>query len=263
LAQNIGDLFAPARRAGATVDLPLTDSVALTLTWCPAGRFDMGSVEGDGPPTGASEKKYEVTLTRGFWLGQTAVTQSVWEAVTGGTFRATGGPESASRPVEATSWETSVKFCESCTALLKRRGVLQPSQAITLPTEAQWEYACRAGTHTLWYFGNDAAELEKHAWYRANSGDRSHPVGSKLPNPWGFYDLYGNVAEWCLDNFYMYPDSPAVDPCYIVEDSSSKIVRGGAYTHLADECTSVSRGVLLTYNPFTEESGLRLACVET
>jgi formylglycine-generating enzyme required for sulfatase activity len=198
------------------------------LVWCPPGRFIMGTSRRKGQ---SYETPHRVTLTSGFWIGAVPVTAGLWDAVMGD--HASFGEPSADVPVYGMSWFRAAGFCERLSAVA--------GQTFTLPTEAQWEYACRAGTEGRWYFGDDESLLERHAWYRVNSGARSRPVAQKLANPWGLYDVYGNVAEWCLDAFRPYGSGDAVDPLYAPGDPSAGIVRGGSFIELADSCTSARR----------------------
>jgi formylglycine-generating enzyme required for sulfatase activity len=253
--KNLMELF-PDRPAGSPVDLQIANS-ATTFVWCPAGEFVMG-----GPSSELSLPQHSAVLTTGFWFGQTQITREFWEAVMNDDLGPCDRRYGARVPIEGLSWTTAVDFCDTLTQLLKATGLVKSTQRITLPTEAQWEYACRAGTQTNWYFGDDEVNLAEHAWYRNNSEGQVHAAGLKGANPWGIYDLYGNVAEWCLDNFYAYRSSKAVDPCFVESESNLRIARGGAYTHLAKECRSASREGILETNPFGEATGLRLVCVD-
>jgi formylglycine-generating enzyme required for sulfatase activity len=169
------------------------DRLKLELIWVEPGTFTMGS-----PPEEPGRNKAEgpltkVTLSKGFWLGKTQMTQRQYETESGTNpshFKE-AGPDA---PVERVSWLMAMDFCEKLTAKEKAAGRLPEGYAYTLPTEAQWEYACRAGT-TGAYAGNP----ESMAWHKNNSNGTTHPVAQKKPNAWGFYDMYGNVLEWCYD----------------------------------------------------------------
>jgi formylglycine-generating enzyme required for sulfatase activity len=146
-----------------------------------------------------------VTLTHAFWLGKTEVTQAQYEAITGtnpSTFK-----HAKDLPVEGSSWIDAMAFCQKLTERERAAGRLGEGESYTLPTEAQWEYACRAGTT-----GSYASEPSQVAWTKENSGATTHPVGLKRPNAWGFYDITGNVAEWCLDWYGDYPGGNVTDP---------------------------------------------------
>ncbi|MBW4643002.1 MAG: formylglycine-generating enzyme family protein [Goleter apudmare HA4340-LM2] len=248
--------------AGSIIDLPLTEDTSISLVWCPPSKFTMGSPEYKHNSAVSNEIPHQVVLTHGFWIAQTPITQNIWEIVMGRKFRSTGQVDDAQLPVEGVSWNTAIIFCEKLSQLLRNNQILSSSAKISLPTEAQWEYACRSGTQTPWYFGTEKIKLDEYAWYQTNSEDRVHPVGLKKPNSWGIYDLYGNVAEWCLDDIHMYDAVEVVDPCYVTTgDSQLKIVRGGSYSDQADICRSASRKSVLIDNAFVEETGVRIVCV--
>ncbi len=249
--------------AGQQTTIVLDEKTSLSFTWCPAGVLLMGSGE-EIPLAAATERsRHAVRLTRGFWIATTLVTQAQWRLVSSGSQGLTNdNPRNAALPVSALSWHEAKRFCHRLTILLADREILSKGQRIDLPSEAQWEYACRAGTETPWYFGENAADLERHGWYRDNSGGETHPVRIKDPNPWGIFDLYGNVAEWCFDDFAKYRGTgQLVDPLLLSNKSEIKVARGGAYSHLLRECSSSSREAILLDNPFNEPVGLRVVCV--
>jgi len=140
----------------------------------------------------------------------------------------------ANLPVNNVSWLDAVSFCKASKILSKNAGDLPQKYEYRLPTEVEGEYACRAGTVSDYYFGNDISDLQEHAWYRGNSIKKIHPVGLKSPNPWGLYDMYGNVREWVGNSFVntLLNDS---------EQDEFRISRGGAYMKTAAECQSSSR----------------------
>jgi formylglycine-generating enzyme required for sulfatase activity len=202
-------------------------------------------------------------LTKGFWIAQTPITQQHWIEITHSTlplFDHTAAGRAL--PAEGMQWDTARAYCRQLTVMLRREGVLAENQIIDLPTEAQWEFACRAGTTSRWHFGNNRAELGEYAWYAENSGAKKHRVGLKSPNPWGIYDLYGNVAEWCQDDLFKYQDSEEADPCHVKETGLVKVTRGGDFSCPAVECRSASRGSCNRDNPFNEATGLRIICCE-
>jgi formylglycine-generating enzyme required for sulfatase activity len=181
---------------------PLAPSTALNLQLLPipAGSFQMGSARGDyaeGLPV------MQVRLSS-FWLGRTEVTQAQWAAVMGDEPSSFAGGD---RPVERVSWDDAMEFCRRVTEQERAAGRLPAGHAYTLPTEAQWEYACRAGTTE-----DDVADLDAIAWHGENSGAETHPVATKQANAWGLYDMYGNVWEWCRDWYAKYPGGSATDP---------------------------------------------------
>lgn len=194
--------------ASSAADTKKTHEIAdlhLELLWVAPGQFAMGS-----PPDSASNKaerpQTQVTLTHGFWLGRTEITQGQYEGVMGtnpSTFKELG----SDAPVERVSWIDAMAFCDKLTARERAAGRLPAGYVFILPTEAQWEYACRAGTT-----GEYSREPETTSWNRGNSGESTHIVATKQPNPWGFYDMTGNVLEWCFDWYGDYPGGSVTDP---------------------------------------------------
>ncbi len=170
------DLTIPGAKAGERKTVTV-NGVEFAFRWCPAGTFMMGSPK-DEKDRSSDETQHEVTLTKGFWMLETEVTQKQWKAITGDNPSNFKGDD---LPVEEVSWNDCQEFCRKCSAL---------GLPVQLPTESQWEYACRAGT-TDAYAGN----LDEMAWYYSNSGNKTHPVGTKKPNAWGLYDMHGNVWE--------------------------------------------------------------------
>ena len=192
------------------------------------GTFTMGS------DNGADDQKPQtrVTLTHGYWLGKTEVTQGQWVALMGinpSSFKGTD------RPVEQVSWSDAIEFCRKLTDRERTAGRLPEDYEYTLPTEAQWEYACRAGTTE-----DNAGNLDAIAWYHQNSGVTTHPVGQKQANAWGLYDMHGNVWEWCLDWYGNYPGGSVRDPTGPAS-GPDRVNRGGSWSSLAIRCRSASR----------------------
>jgi formylglycine-generating enzyme required for sulfatase activity len=176
-----------------------------------------------------------VTLTQPFWLGRTAVTQGQYEAVMGSNpsdFTAAG----KDAPVENVSWDDAMAFCQKLTDREKAAGRLPTGYAYTLPTEAQREYACRAGTT-----GDYAGDLDAMAWYNANSGNTTHPVGTKQPNGWGMSDMEGNVWEWCRDWYADKLRGGEVTNPMGPPSGSSRVIRGGGWRGVAADCRSAFR----------------------
>jgi sulfatase modifying factor 1 len=210
---------------GAFADLELRGEVQ-RFRWCPAGSFIMGDNEAG---------RYKVTLTRGFWMGETSVTQALWSAVMGVNPSRFRSALSGAMPVEQVSWEDSVGFVNEVSRLMGSRPVYagsgddvrldQAAPGFRLPTEAEWEYAARAGQY-FFYAGSDDFDLV--AWTFNNSGDRPHPVGLKAPNAWGLRDMSGNVYEWCWDRYGAYPQSGSVDPPG-PSRGPSRVFRGGSW----------------------------------
>jgi formylglycine-generating enzyme required for sulfatase activity len=160
--------------------------------WCPPGTFQMGPFS--GPPV--SGDAVQVTLSSGFWIGKYLVTQSQYEFVMGHN---PSGFAGVSLPVETVCKSDADAFCDELNRLERATNRLPQGWEYRLPTEAQWEYACRAGTNTIFSWGDDEKQIDDYAWYGQNSSGRTHAVGQKKPNLWGLYDMHGNCIEWCRD----------------------------------------------------------------
>ena len=213
--------------------------VTMELNWCPPGTFTMGS-----PTTELgrfpSEIQHKVTLTKGYWIGKYEVTQAQYSAVTGANPSAFRGN---SLPVEQVTWDNAVAFCDRLTSKEKAAGRLPDGYKFALPTEAQWEYACRAGTTTALNSGKDlsnadkCAEMDEVGWYSNNASYQTHPVGQKKVNSWGLYDMHGNVAEWCRDWMGDYTAADVVDPTGPAT-GMLRVTRGGNWLDTAGGCRS-------------------------
>lgn len=193
------------------------------------GTFQMGTAEG-----GSEDERpvTEVTISRPFWLGKTEVTQAQWRAVMHTNPAYFQGND---RPVERVSWHEALEFCRRLTERERAAGRLPKGCAYTLPTEAQWEYACRAGTTGL-----HAGAVDDMAWYNKNSGSETHPVAQKQPNAWGLFDMHGNVWEWCLDRYGPYPGGRVTDPTGPVT-GLGRVYRGGRWGNSANFARSAYR----------------------
>ena len=211
--------FSPQNDA---LSLDLGGGVALECVLIRPGVFIMG----DKSETPA----HKVRLTKPFYMGKFAVTQEQWEKVMGANPSLFKG---AKLPVERVSWDD----CQSFLTKLKAK---VPGTDFSLPTEAQWEYACRAGTTTEYCFGDAEAALGDHAWYDGNSESKTHEVGKKKPNAWGLFDMHGNVWEWCSDWYGAYTAAEAVDPSG-PSSGSSRVLRGGSWFFYASFCRSAFR----------------------
>ncbi|MBO4715522.1 MAG: SUMF1/EgtB/PvdO family nonheme iron enzyme, partial [Verrucomicrobia bacterium] len=232
---------------GKNITVSLSDMVDLDLNWIEPGTFMMGSPE-DELGAGGDETRHKVTLTQGYWLGKYEVTQEQYEAVMGENPSRFKG---ADLPVENVSWNDAMAFCAKLTEIEKDAGRLPAGYEYTLPTEAQWEYACRAGTTTAFNNGTnietieqingECPNLDEIGWYWCNSASKTHPAGQKLPNAWGLYDMHGNVFEWCLDWYEEnYPTSAVTDPTG-PETGEYRVLRGGSYYDYANYCRSAYR----------------------
>lgn len=189
------------------------------LRWIPPGRFLMGSPDSDREALDGEKPRHEVQLTHGFWLFDSLCTQGLWQAVMGSNPSRFQGEGSAARPVERVSWD-------DCQAFMAKLNELLPGLALRLPSEAEWEYACRAGTDTPRY----ATNLGAIAWYDKNSKGETHPVKQKKPNAWGLYDMLGNVDEWCHDGLRNYTTDTVIDPLGPITAGAYRVIRGG-YWH--------------------------------
>ena len=215
--------------------------------WCPPGRFLMGSPASEAGRYDDDGPQREVELTQGFWIGEAPVTQRQWEAVTGSNPSRFKGPD---LPVEKISWNDAQAWMSQANA---RTGAL----GLRFPTEAEWEYAARAGTTGATYRGgNDAATLDAIAWYRANSGDTTHPVKQKAPNPWGLYDTLGNVYEWCAGEKRKYTRTRKVNRHGGLGDG--RVYRGGSWYNDAQYVRAACRSAFSPDGRFGN-LGFRLA----
>ena len=217
--------------------LDLGDGVTMELVYIKPGTFVMGGEsKTDGRFQCVELPKHQVTLTRGFYLGKYEVTQAQYEAITG--FNPSGSTKASDCPVDNVSEADAVTFCGK---LAEQTGL-----DVRLPTEAEWEYASRAGRDTKWFFGNDPSQIGEYAWLKDNADAKSHPVGQKKPNPWGLYDIYGNVCERISDKYARnyYSISPKMDPTGPSQGTKSrfeyKVIapRSGKYSLTAQVVTA-------------------------
>ncbi len=212
--------------------------VRLRLRWIPPGTFLMGSPESEKGRFRNEGPQHWVTITRGYWMAETPCTQALWEAVMGNNPSSFKGLE---LPVESVNWNQCRDFCERMTREV-------PGLVFRLPTEAEWEYACRAGTATAFNDGsgctgpdgNDPA-LERLGWFNKNSGNTTHPVPGKDPNAWGLYDMHGNVWEWCADGRREYRPEAMKNPTGFTVETAARVLRGGSYGNRAKGCRSACR----------------------
>jgi uncharacterized protein (TIGR02996 family) len=225
------------RRGGLPVRL--VNGLGMEFRLIPPGTFLMGSPESEPGRYDDEGPQHMVELTRPFYLGVYPVTQREYEAVMGHnpshfTPERDGGPL---HPVEMVSWERCRAFCD-------RLSAREAGRTYELPTEAEWEYACRAGTTTGCFFGDDAAKLGEYAWYWENAGERTHEVGTKKANAWGLFDMHGNVLQWCADGPREYAKeagkSPIKDPKSPL-DGARRVLRGGSWHYNPRYCRAAYR----------------------
>ena len=226
---------------GLRLEVVLPGGATMEFRWIPPGTFLMGSPDSD-PDAAADEKpQHHVTISEGFYLGTFEVTQAQWESVMTGS----NPSDPSTLPKENISWEGSQQF------IRQLNNAATGSEVYRLPTEAEWEYACRAGTTTPWSFGDDHLQLGMYAWYlRSSNQNFPHPVGMLLQNPWGLFDMYGNVMEFCQDLHGPYSAEAQVDPRGPLT-GEYRVVRGGYYEADFLSTRSASRAPGLAPNRFT------------
>jgi formylglycine-generating enzyme required for sulfatase activity len=225
----------PATQPARTLTLELGKGVTMKLIQIPPGKFVMGSPDNEAGRTKHEGPQREVTITNPFYLGVYDVTQEQYEAVTGENPSKFKGP---TNPVEMVSWDDAADFCKKLSEKTARK--------VRLPTEAEWEFACRAGSKTCYFFGDDAKQLGDYAWFAGNSNSRTHPVGLKKPNAFGLYDMLGNVFQWCGDWYAedYYGKGENVDP-QGPADGSIHVLRGGSWINIVTCCRPADRGIYL------------------
>jgi formylglycine-generating enzyme required for sulfatase activity len=220
------------------------------FVWVQPGTFTMGSPSNEVGRYSDEGPQMVVTLTRGFWMGKYLVTQGDYLSVVGSNPSFFEGD--TNRPVETVSWDDANGYCALATARDLLTGRIPTNCVYRLPTEAEWEYACRAGTTMRFYYGDDPGytSLVNYAWYVQNSGNTTRPVGQKLPNAWGSFDMAGNVFEWCQDWYGPYVGGSVTDP----QGPGSgvfRVNRGGCWFADPQDCRSALRG-----NGFQTDSNL-------
>jgi formylglycine-generating enzyme required for sulfatase activity len=199
--------------------------IEMKFAWIPPGGFLMGGdVNEDEQPV------HRVTISQGFYMGIFPVTQAEWRAVMGYNPSQFPGDD---RPVETVSWFDCQEFCE------KMRGLT--GKPVRLPTEAEWEYACRAGTTTEYSHGDGEDALKKVGWYYGNSNYQTHSVGKKKANQWGLFDNHGNVWEWCQDGPREYTAEDQTDPAGPSSKDDDRVVRGGCWGDPLESCRAACR----------------------
>ena len=225
------------------------NGLKMKFIWCPPGRFLMGTpvAQRTRPTLQADEGPAEVEITHGYWMAQTEVTQLQWSRVTGtqpfvGKFNVMLGDDC---PASFVSWNGARRFCDELTRVERNEGRLPLELEYSLPTEAEWEYACRSGTKTKYSFGDDDGQVPNYAWRGRTTFHERYPhrVALKPANSWGLFDMHGNVSEWCLDiysEFLPGGRDPIVETG--ITGDRSRITRGGDY--LASFCHSAARNAV-------------------
>jgi formylglycine-generating enzyme required for sulfatase activity len=215
-SSDIAGVEATAAQTPQTV----INSIGMEFVLIPAGEFDMGSPSSEKDRYSNEGPVHHVTISKGFYLSKYEVTQKQWCEVMGSN---PSHFEGDNRPVETVSWNDIQEF-------IKKLNEMEGTNKYRLPSEAEWEYAARAGTTTSYSFGNDDSDLGDYAWYESNSGSKTHPVGQKQPNPWGLYDMHGNVWEWVQDRYHSsYDGAPTDGSAWESGSSSYHVRRGGSW----------------------------------
>jgi formylglycine-generating enzyme required for sulfatase activity len=215
----------------------------------PAGTFMMGSPDSDAEAWLNERPTHRVTISQPFYLGKYPVTKSQWTAAVENNpdrFK-----DTSDCPIENVSWNDVQKFLSNLS--WREDGI-----EYCLPSEAQWEYACRAGTETPRYH----SDLDTIAWYKENSHDQPQPVGQKSPNAWGLYDMLGNVWEWCLDGPRLYTEDAVIDPMGPTDDGAGLVIRGGSCNLRAHNVRAAIR-FRLRSGSGVRNLGFRCACSGT
>ena len=232
-------------KSGRTKTITLPGGATMEMIYCAPGSFMMGSPKDEGGRSDG-EIRHQVTLTKGFWLGKHPVTQAQWRSVMGANPSHLAGENN---PVDSVSWNDCDKFIEKINSA---KGL-----DARFPTEAEWEYACRAGTEGAY---SGTGDLDDMGWYFMNSDNETHPVGEKEPNAWGFHDMHGNVYEWCGDWYGRYPHGVVTDP----KGPSSgylRVLRGGCCFRGAGYCRSANRSSSNFIRDYSISGcGFRLCC---
>jgi len=197
----------------------------------PAGEYMMGSPSTEADRYDNEGPLHQVTIGKAFYMGSYEVTQAQWRAVMGSNPSNFKGDD---LPVEEVSWDDVQEF-------IKKLNAKESTDKYRLPSEAEWEYACRTGTTTRYSFGDSDSNLGEYAWYSDNSGGQTHPVGQKKPNPWGLYDMHGNVWEWVQDVSHRSYDGAPTDGSAWAGSGSDHVLRGGSWGSYARDCRSSVR----------------------
>jgi sulfatase modifying factor 1 len=251
------NIFVGTRAGQSRID----NGLSTELLWIPPGEFVMGSPM-DEKDRSDDEDQVHVTLTDGFWLGRHAVTQSEWQRVmqTIPWHRKHYVQESNDYPATCVSWNDARTFCDELTKQERAAGRLPSGRQYLLPTEAQWEYACRGGTTSRFSYGDNDSDLSDYAWWggivgngNATSEQHAHPVGQKKANPFGLKDMHGNIWEWCRD---VYSDKlpGGVNP-EALAGGPFRVKRGGSWGGVARLCRSANRRGLVQSGTSDEGDG--------
>ncbi|MDK2826972.1 MAG: hypothetical protein PWQ63_908 [Methanolobus sp.] len=231
--QDVAEDVTPAPEETVVDDSTFTNSIGMEFVKVPAGDFLMGAPEEEEYSDRAERPVHEVTIGNDFYIGVYEVTQDQWVKVMGENPSYFTGD--GDLPVEKVSWADANQFIGILNSM-------EGTETYRLPTEAEWEYAARAGTETAFCFGDDTSMLVDYGWYDANSEDKTWPVGMKDANPWGLYDVYGNVAEWTQDEYHSnYYKAPTDGSEWTGGVSGTRVFRGGSWHNADIDCRSAVR----------------------
>ena len=222
----------PAIATAQVQDNTFANSIGMEFVLIQAGQFSHSWVSKNDLGEMVQHQRM-VTISKPFYLGKYEVTQEQWEAVMGSGSNPSNN-KGRTNPVEQVSWDDVQKFIQK---LNEKDG----DKKYRLPTEAEWEYAARAGGETEWFFGSDRGQLSQYAWFEGNSQGTTHPVGEKKPNPWGLHDVYGNVWEWVQDYWREEFQIETVTDPTGPSSGSSRVIRGGSLSRSAEGCRSAKR----------------------
>ncbi|AKB31227.1 serine/threonine kinase [Methanosarcina siciliae HI350] len=215
-----------------TPETSVSSSTGMEFVLVLPGEFYMGSPSEEQGRSDSESPAHKVTIKTSFYMGKFQVTQKQWKNIMGNSPSHFRGE---ALPVEMVSWNDVQEFVEKLNAA-------ENTYKYRLPSEAEWEYASRAGTQTRYSFGDDESKLKEYAWYVKNSGRKTHPIGRKQSNPWGLYDMHGNVWEWVQDNWHEnYNDSLSDGKAWEDLDNSLRVSRGGSWYCIAESCRSAGR----------------------
>lgn len=207
-------------------------STGIQFVLISSGEFKMGSPSEEKDRSDSESPIHKVTIQNSFYLGRSVVTQKQWEKIMGNNPSRFKGEN---RPVEMVSWKDTQEF-------VTKLNEKEDTNKYRLPSEAEWEYACRAGTQTKYFFGNDESKLNEYAWYAGNSGSKTHIIGQKKPNLWGLYDIHGNVWEWVQDEWHEnYNGAPLDGSAWDEGSRSSRVSRGCSWYCNTEFCCSAVR----------------------
>jgi len=228
VTQTVSQTPTPAANQKETI----TNTIGMEFVLIPAGEFEMGSPSDEAGRYSDEGPVHHVNIEKAFYMGKYEVTQKQWREIMGSNPSNFKGDD---LPVETVSWNDVQEF-------IKKLNEKEGTDKYRLPSEAEWEYACRAGTTTGYSFGDDESKLGDYAWYYENSGDKTHPVGQKKPNQWGLYDMHGNVWEWVLDKWHSdYDGVPTDGSAWESGDGADRVSRGGCWRDGVGRCRSASR----------------------